>query len=221
MNLSDLAAIGNFVSGVAVVVSLVFLYFQVRQLNAQARQAAVAQQATMKLARTTRVMEVNARMADESFAQMNLRIDGNGSDVSAADVMRFWAHTRAVFQNGEDTFAQHRRGLVHDIDFASFKRAFGWGLQTPQVRLSWERHRGLYDEGYVDFVDRLVSAAPVALAAPDMLERWQAEMAEAIALASPSPPATKPRPARRSGADTHAPSKGSKQGLASQRLDPR
>ena len=131
-------------------------------------------------------------------------------DVTADDVMRFWAHTRAVFQNGEDTFAQHRRGLVHDTDFASFKRGFGWGLQAPQVRLSWERHRTMYDEGYVDFVDRLVSEAPLALAAPDLLERWQAEMAEAIVLASPSPPATEPRPRRGSRAAEQTPSTGSK-----------
>ena len=192
MNLSDLAAVGNFVSGIAVVASLMFLYFQVRQLNAQARQAAVNQQAMMKLARTTRVMEVNARMASETFAQMDLRIARNGSDVTADDAMRFWAHARAVFQNGEDTFVQHRRGLVHSTDFASFKRSFGWSLQVPQLRLSWERHRALYDEGYVEFVDRLVAEAPLVLAAPDMLERWQAEMAEAIAVAGPSPPATNP-----------------------------
>jgi hypothetical protein len=210
MNLSNLAALGNFVSGVAVVVSLVFLYFQVRQLNAQARQAAIGQQAMMKLARTTRVMEVNARMASESFAQMDLRIARNGSDVTADDVMRFWAHARTMFQNAEDTFAQHRRGLVHDADFASFKRGFGWGLQAPPIRLSWERHRKMYDEGFANFVDRLVSEAPLVVAAPDMLERWQAEMAEAIAIAAPSPPVTKPRPRRRSGAAAQAPSKGSK-----------
>ncbi|HEY5106105.1 MAG TPA: hypothetical protein VII73_04935 [Caulobacteraceae bacterium] len=210
MNLSDLAAVGNFVSGIAVVASLVFLYFQVRQLNAQARQAAINQQAMMKLARTTRVMEVNARMASESFAQMDLRVARNGSDVTADDVTRFWAHARSVFQNGEDTFAQHRRGLVHNTDFDSFKKSFGWSLQTPQLRLSWERHRAMYDEGYVDFVDRLVSEAPLVLVAPDMLKRWHAEMAEAITLAGASPPVTKPRPRRLSGAATQAPSKGSK-----------
>ncbi|HEY3948750.1 hypothetical protein [Phenylobacterium sp.] len=201
MNLSNLASIGSFVSGVAVVASLVFLYFQVRQLNVQAKQAAISQQAMMKLARTTRVMEVNERMASEAFAQMDMRIARNGKDVSAVDVMRFSAHARAVFQNGEDTFAQHRRGLVHPADFTSFEKSFRWGLQSPQLRLAWGRHRMMYDEGYVSFVDRLVSEAPLMLASPDMLERWQAEMAAAIASAGgASPPAAKPRPRRRSAA---------------------
>jgi hypothetical protein len=38
MSLSDLASLGSFVSGVAVLVSLVFLYFQLRQMNAQVLQ---------------------------------------------------------------------------------------------------------------------------------------------------------------------------------------
>jgi hypothetical protein len=203
MSLSDLAAIGSFVSGVAVVVSLVFLYFQVRQLNAQAKHAAISQQAMMKLARTTRVMEVNARMASESFAQMDLRISRNDKDLSVLDVMRFSAHARAVFQNGEDTFAQHRRGLVSEADFTSFEKGLRWGLQSPQLRLAWERHRVMYDDGYVTFVDRLVSEAPLVLASPEMLDRWQADMAAAIATAGgPAAPVTKPQPRR--GSDTAA-----------------
>jgi hypothetical protein len=198
MSLSDLAAIGSFVSGVAVAISLVFLYFQVRQLNAQAKQAAISQQATMKMARTTRVMEVNARMADEAFAQMDLRLAHNGKDVSIADVMRFSAHARAVFQNGEDTFAQHRRGLVDKIDFVSFERSLRWGLQSPQLRVAWGRHRMMYDDGYVAFVDRLVSEAPVSPASPGMLEQWQADMATAMAtVGEPALPEATSRPPRR------------------------
>ncbi|HEY3797609.1 MAG TPA: hypothetical protein VGL58_04590 [Caulobacteraceae bacterium] len=198
MSLSDLAAIGSFVSGVAVAISLVFLYFQVRQLNAQAKQAAISQQATMKMARTTRVMEVNARMADEAFAQMDLRLAHNGKDVSIADVMRFSAHARAVFQNGEDTFAQHRRGLVDKVDFVSFERSLRWGLQLPQLRVAWGRHRMMYDDGYVAFVDRLVSEAPVSPASPGMLEQWQADMATAMAtVGEPALPEATSRPPRR------------------------
>jgi hypothetical protein len=37
MTLSDLAALGSFVSGLAVLVSLIFLWFQLRQMNEQIR----------------------------------------------------------------------------------------------------------------------------------------------------------------------------------------
>jgi hypothetical protein len=39
MSLSDLAALGSFVSGLGVLVSLVFLYFQLRQIGVQVKQA--------------------------------------------------------------------------------------------------------------------------------------------------------------------------------------
>ena len=39
MSLSQLAEIGSFVSGVAILASLIFLYFQLRQINKQVKQA--------------------------------------------------------------------------------------------------------------------------------------------------------------------------------------
>lgn len=47
MSLSDLAALGSFVGGVAVLVSLIFLYFQLRQIGAQMAQADNNQRALM------------------------------------------------------------------------------------------------------------------------------------------------------------------------------
>jgi len=62
MTLSDLAALGSFVSGVAILVSLVFLYFQLRQVYAQIRLAERNQQATIQQDRYGRVFEVNLAM---------------------------------------------------------------------------------------------------------------------------------------------------------------
>ena len=70
MSLTDLASLGSFISGVAVLLSLIFLYYQLRQLRAQVRQAEKYQQTLVKQARTSRVMEVNARLADADFASV-------------------------------------------------------------------------------------------------------------------------------------------------------
>ena len=51
MSLSDLASLGSFVSGVAVLVSLVFLYFQLGNLNRQVTQAEKNQRAAIHQAR--------------------------------------------------------------------------------------------------------------------------------------------------------------------------
>lgn len=195
MTLSDLSAIGSFVSGIAVLVSLVFLYFQLRQLNAQIRQGEVNQQALVKQARTNRVMEINARMTDRSFAEVNLRISQNAPNLTLVDVMRYSAHARTVFQNGEESFSQHLRGLTTESDFVSFASAMRWGFQTPALRVAWRRHRAMFDEPYTGFVDTLVSEAVATPMPRDLLEQWRTELARETG--GSAPPARKARPSRR------------------------
>ena len=194
MTLSDLAALGSFVSGLAVLVSLVFLYFQLRQLNAQVKQSEVSQQALVKQARTTRVMEINARLTSDSFAEVSLRIDQNAADLTILDVMRFAAHARTVFQNGEDSFAQYRRGLLTEADLVSFSSAMRWGFRSPPLRVAWKRHRAMFDGPYVAFVDKLVSEAEVLLPSADALEQWKAAVSAERPAATGETAAPKSRP---------------------------
>jgi hypothetical protein len=68
MSLSDLASLGSLVSGVAVPVSLVFLYFQVRQVNQQVRQAEKNQRATIAQVRASRTAEMAMQQTDPAVA---------------------------------------------------------------------------------------------------------------------------------------------------------
>ena len=58
MSLSDLAALGSFVSRMAVLASLGFLYFQMRQITEQVRQAERNRQAIMQQGRAARHIPV-------------------------------------------------------------------------------------------------------------------------------------------------------------------
>jgi hypothetical protein len=48
MSLSALAEIGSFISGVAILSSLIFLYFQLRQINHQVKQAEKNQRSAIR-----------------------------------------------------------------------------------------------------------------------------------------------------------------------------
>jgi hypothetical protein len=181
MALSDLASLGSFVSGVAVLVSLVFLYFQLRQLSAQVLQTEKYQQTLVKQARTSRVMEVNARLTDPGFAELNLRVMTNAKNLTLAEWSRFNAHARAVFQNGEDTYSQYRRGLLHVDDFQGFVRALSWTFRGPALRVAWRLHRESFPPPYVAFVDEIVAASPVTIPRREALVSWKAAMAAELA----------------------------------------
>jgi len=68
MSLSDLAAIGSFISGIAVFMSFIFLSLQLRQANRN-------QRSLMQQSRTGRNVEILLKIADpavsETLAQAN------------------------------------------------------------------------------------------------------------------------------------------------------
>jgi hypothetical protein len=194
LSLSDLAAIGSFISGVAVLVSLVLLYFQLRHLSTQVLQAEKYQQTLVKQARTSRVMEVNARLTDPGFAELNLRAMTNAKDLTLTEWSRFNAHARAIFQNGEDTYSQFLRGLLHDDDFQGFARALSWTFRGPALRVAWKVHRDSFPPPYVAFVDEIVAESPVTVPRAEVLSSWNAAMAAELAGANEVSPAESTAP---------------------------
>jgi hypothetical protein len=137
-------------------------------------------------------MEVNARLADPDFAKVNLRVMTNAKNLSLAEWSRFNAHARAIFQNGEDTYSQHRRGLLHQSDFEGFQRALSWTFRGPGLRLAWRLHRESFPPAYAAFVDEIVAAAPTAAPGPEALRRWKDEMAIELARSVPGAQTTLP-----------------------------
>ena len=68
MSLSQLAEIGSFVSGVAILASLIFLYFQLRQINHQVRQAEKNQKSAIRQGRASRTVRIILAGTDPSLA---------------------------------------------------------------------------------------------------------------------------------------------------------
>jgi hypothetical protein len=84
MSLSDLASLGSFVSGIAVLLSLVFLYFQFRQVNLQVKQTEKNQQALIRQNRATRSVDLNMRRAEGSLVDVAQCPSGFSSLISPA-----------------------------------------------------------------------------------------------------------------------------------------
>ena len=58
MSLSELAEIGSFISGAAILSSLIFLYFQLRQINRQVKQAEKNQLSAIRQGRAARTVGI-------------------------------------------------------------------------------------------------------------------------------------------------------------------
>jgi hypothetical protein len=185
MLLSTLAALGSFISGVAVLVSLVFLYFQVKQVNRQVMQAERNQQAAIRQARATRTVDLILSTKDEALADAYLRAVVGDTSISPTQFNQFRQILRATFVNCEDTFYQHEEGVLNDAAFASFVTGMKGTLQWAGFRAQWKTVRSNYGAEFVEFMDKIVAEIPVSKTPEDAFAIWKndvaAELKQAIA----------------------------------------
>jgi len=180
MSLSDLAALGSFISGLAVLISLVFLYFQLRQIGQQVTQAERNQQASIQQTRTNRLVDLYLRAATDSSLTEAIAKAMTGSDELTANQWRqFIAFSRASFLSGEDAYYQRKHGLMQEDAFENLVGYTKTTMVQPAMRLAWKQLRSNFGREFVAFFDKSIVEIPAAPVEDDAqtLVRWKADFA--------------------------------------------
>jgi len=151
--LESLGNIGDFVGGLAVVVTLIYLAVEVRQNSSIVRANARAQ-TNQTLSEFTRLLASDADL---------LRIhhtSAEGFEALTPDerrqhlyLLRYW------FMSVEFLFAQYVDGLVSEAAWSRELRAISNALSRPHVAAWWELRKIAFDNGFVAAVDRAQWAA--------------------------------------------------------------
>lgn len=175
MTFNDLAALGSFISGVGVPASLIFLYFQMRQVTEQVRQAEKNQRATIRTGRAARIIEMNIGSLDPAVATAIYKCQSGAPDVTAAQFAQYSASCRAMFYNAEDTYFQYRNGLLDEEAFQSFTASVRGFVKSAGLRAMWTGYRELFVPEFVAWVDALIDSVPLTPAS-DAFERWKSEV---------------------------------------------
>ena len=184
VSLSDLASVGNFISSVAVVASLVFLYFQVRQVGEQVKLAEKSARAVIAQERLNRISSIQMQAAEEpSLADASFR-GMAGAELTPTQFNQFRAFAVARFLNSEDSYFQHKNGLLSDEAFATFERTFAAALRQPGVRVMWKRARDGFEPEFVAYTDRIMTQQPV-VPPGDAFTQWKADLVAELAAAKP------------------------------------
>ena len=90
MSLSDLASLGSFVSGFAVLISLVYLALQVRQTDRN-------QRTSIRHSRVSRTVELHLSLADPSLADAWLHGLSSPREITQTELGQFTNLCRAHF----------------------------------------------------------------------------------------------------------------------------
>jgi hypothetical protein len=150
MDITILAAWGEFLGGIAVVVSLVYLASQIRQ-NSKLLEAA-AEDSTM--------LAVNATSAMLAGDPEVARIYWDGIEdreaLSESDRRRFDALMSMSYQSFVQQWGYHRRGQSSVTGWDGVLLAMRWNSERTGVTQWWKEYRELYSPDFRDYVDGLI-----------------------------------------------------------------
>jgi hypothetical protein len=173
MSLSDLASVGSFASGVAVLISLIYLAQQVRQGEKN-------QKALVHQGRAALTADVPMRVADPDVAAPFAK-GQRGEDISLVEFYQYRLVVRAQLAVVQQTFYQHRERVIDDAAFRTLNLRLRREFAAPGRRAMWRLEREWYEEGFRTFVDQAVrESGPWA---SDELAEWRSALAaEKVAL---------------------------------------
>ncbi len=145
--LDALGNIGDFLGGIGVVVTLLYLAAQIRQ-NTKMMRGAARQQ----LAQTSQ--DTIYRWADYAPA---VAAAFNAEELEPADEIRLRQLCRGMFRGWENYSYQHRIGLVDSQEWAGVHVTIRKLLAVPTVAELWNDVRDEFSEVFVEEIESIVA----------------------------------------------------------------
>jgi hypothetical protein len=147
-SLSDWASIAEITSAIAVVASLVYVGYELRQ-NTNAVHSST-QQSMLEL-----IHGLDAWLQDSEFADVVLRGRERYGDLSANERLRFDTFTRNYLNLWETAYYNNRAGLMDDDLWLAWNASFLRARDAGVWRVIWDRDKIQYGQEFRDYVDSL------------------------------------------------------------------
>lgn len=144
MTLTDLAALANILSSLAIVASLVYLGLQTHQ-NVKHTRALIHQ------GRTARTMDIGMRLADADLSAAVILASGGVATAEAVKSTQFSMLMSAMFSAYVDSFTQHAEGLLGDAQFGVFRGSVMEVMKVPAARERWAEWSATRTASYPTF----------------------------------------------------------------------
>jgi len=177
MSLSDLASLGSFISGIAVLFSFVFLALQIRQ-NAS-NQRAIIHNERARLVQDLTVQSFGTYEGAETMLR------GNAADVSldSARSRQYLAMLLSVFRLFEEFYYQHRDGMIDEARWHSNTLRMHGFLAIPGMRAGWRTHAPTFGADFRAWMDRILRKVAIDTHAADVVATWKGFCGEECAAA--------------------------------------
>jgi hypothetical protein len=153
LDINTLAAWGEFIGAIAVVISLVYLATQIRQ-NSKLLRASTASAATEIDARPGVLM-----VQDPEVARIYWNGIADRDSLSETDRQRFDALMYVDMKGQSQHFHFNREGLTGPEARQALEGDLSWSMSLPGMRDWWTDWRGHFDDAFGAFVDEVSARA--------------------------------------------------------------
>jgi len=173
MSLSDLAALGSFVSSFAVVVSLIYLALQVRQ--AERNQRAVLNQGYMN-----RVADNLRWLAESPIIELRNRVRSGDNEFTAEELLRLQTALRLVITSAQDAYLQHESGLIDTMTLDNAMQGLRIWLSQPVYRALWLEGASRIAPQFRTVIEAMVLKVPLT-GPEDLVTQFKVDLAAVMA----------------------------------------
>lgn len=159
--LEDLGNLGDFLGGIGVVVTLIYLAFQVRQNSALLAQNTSAVQSSAYQAVTNNLNAYNEWfVTNRDLAELLVKATHDLDSLEAADRMTLQGMSSAAFRNYENLHGQYQSGLISEEQWVGWKLLLRGMLPiNPALRSFWlEAGHLLYTPAFQALVGELLAS---------------------------------------------------------------
>lgn len=178
MSLSDLASLGSFVSGIAVLISLIYLAVQVRQ--ASKHTAAQISQSRVQMGLGQQDMFIT----DPAVADIMMR-GMRGEILTESEGFRFYFIMSNTFLGIEDEFRQYKAALISEARHNGFVKRMAAGMQMPGYRAMWMLQREGFEPDFRAFMDAAMQQGREKGLPAQPINAWQTALAAELDGQSP------------------------------------
>jgi hypothetical protein len=166
MTLSDWANIGQIIGAIAVIASLLFVGFQIRQ-NTRTNQATALQ------LNADYWQNYLTAMADSNLSKVYATGASGRDELDQQQFTQFFMLCRATFMGCENQHYQYRLGLIDKDAYAGYIVTIKEQIAAfPGIRAMWQLVRHSYGNEFAAFMDDLIAALP-ARESESVFQKWR------------------------------------------------
>ena len=166
MTLNELANLGEFIGGIAVIATLIYLAIQLRQNTRALKSATLANNTSLWSA-----LLVNIASGDKTKAY--LHGSAGVPELTPEEFLQFFLISRAMFVSFENQHHQFQQGMLDKAIYEGYERSFqGQALSMPGFRRYWKQFSHEFSPAFQSQIEAMLKKQPAA-DANHLMKDWK------------------------------------------------